>query len=151
MRLPAYPSCLKNKNPFISIYRRFLLWLFPVFYNAFEALIHFFRHRNRSGFARCLGILNDILHISGSLKLMVYTYEFLFFKINIRKCQSSKLRNTKSGFKEDKHSVIVSFVMLIILNKFQELFFLAFWLWLLLLHYRLQLLYIVETRTDFSN
>ena len=42
-------------------------------------------------------------------------------------CFSSKsisdteLCNTKSGFKEDKHTIIVSFVMLIILNEFQEL------------------------------
>ena len=118
-QLPAYPSYPKTKIPYIH-QSQVPSCVFPIFNNTLKTFIHFFGHRNDSGSTWCFRILNNILHSSGSLKLMIYTYLF-FFKINIGKCQSAELWNTKSGFKEDKHTIIVSLIMLIVLNKFQEL------------------------------
>ena len=96
---------IQKQKSLISINHRFLLRLFPIFNNTLKTLMHFFGHRNDSGSTWRFRILNNILHSSSPLKLMIYTYLF-FFKINIGKRQSAELWNTKSGFKEDKHTII---------------------------------------------
>src|SRR5699024_5826495 len=71
----------------------------------------------------CLGIFNNIFHISGSLKLMIYDNSAVL-KIKVLLCQSNKLRNTKSCLKQDIDTVIVLTEMLVVLHKLQEISFL---------------------------
>ena len=117
--LPAYLSYPRTE-PTVSVYHRLNFRLLAVYNNTLETLIDLICHRDYPCSAWCLGVLNDILHIPCSLELMI-DINLPFLKINIRKCQSAKFRDTKPRLEQHKHSVIIPFVMLITFNKFQKL------------------------------
>ena len=91
----------------------------PVGDNALEALVHIVRHRDFPRSAGGFRVLNDVLHIPLSLKLVVDA-DFAVLHVQISQGQPYKLRNAKSRLEQDINAVVVPGKMRVTLYKFQK-------------------------------
>ena len=88
----------KQKSP-ISIHCWLFLRLFAILQNTKECIFHIFFHRQQSGSTCRFCGYNLILHISGSLQLIINSYHFIL-EIQISHGKPTKLWNSKSRFKQ---------------------------------------------------
>lgn len=66
-----------------------------------------------------LGVLDDVLHITLALKLVIYP-DTLVLEVDVRNGQPAKLGNPQPGIEQDVDSVIVFAVAVILLNELEE-------------------------------
>ena len=93
------PILIQEQKSPISIHCWLFLRLFAILQNTKECIFHTFFHRQQSGSTCRFCGYNLILHISGSLQLMINSYHFIL-EIQISHSKSTKLWNSKSRFKQ---------------------------------------------------